>query len=149
MGVGELLWDLLGNWSGTEQQHPSALGPGARTRAMMTFKQDLGGAAVVSDYRQVREDADELLAHSVILVDPERPGSVLWWLFDSVGHPPEAARGTWVDGRLALVRTTPRGSAHHQFSLEGALLSYAVDLELTGQTRAPFLRGRYERLSGH
>lgn len=62
---------------------------------------------------------------------------------------PPVARGTWDAGRLALVRTTVRGSAHHLFALEGEQLAYAVDLELTGQPRTPFLRGRYARVSGH
>ncbi|RYZ32504.1 MAG: DUF1579 domain-containing protein [Propionibacteriaceae bacterium] len=149
MGVGELLWDLLGSWSGTEEQHASPFAPAARARVMLTFKQDLAGTAVVQDYRQVRDDGDELLAHGVVLADADRPAAVLWWLFDSVGHPPEVAHGTWADGRLALVRTTPRGSAHHTFTVEGERLAYAIDLELTGQPRTPFLRGRYERVSGH
>lgn len=149
MGVAELLWDLLGNWSGTEEQHASPFAPAARTRAMMTFKQDLGGTAVVQDYRQVRNDADEFLSHGIVLADPAGPGSVLWWLFDSYGQPPEPARGTWADGRLALVRTTPRGSAHHDLTVEGERLTYAIDLELAGQPRTPFLRGSYERVSSH
>ena len=149
MPVAELLWDLLGNWSGTEQQHASPFAPAARTRAMMTFKQDLAGTAVVQDYRQVRDDGHELLAHGVLLADPERPGSVLWWLFDTTAQAPPVGRGDWAGGRLTLVRTTLRGSAHHDFVLEGGRLAYAVDLELGGQPRTPFLRGRYGRVSGH
>lgn len=149
MPVAELLWDLLGNWSGTEEQQASPFAPAARTRAMMTFKQDLAGTAVVQDYRQVRDDGAELSAHGVLLADPAAPGSLLWWLFDTTAQVPPVARGTWEAGRLALVRTTARGSAHHSFALEGGQLAYAIDLELTGQPRTPFLRGRYGRVSGH
>lgn len=149
MGVAELLWDLLGNWSGVEEQSASPFAPGARTRAMLTFKQDLGGTAVVQDYRQVRDDDAEFLAHGVFLADPAQPDAVLWWLFDSAGQAPSGAPGRWSDGRLELVRTTPRGSAHHTFSVDGQHLTYAIDLELTGQERTAFLRGRYERVSGH
>jgi hypothetical protein len=149
VSVAELLWDLLGNWQGVEEQLESPLGPGARTRAMTTFKQDLAGTAVVQDYRQVREDGGEFLAHGVLLADPAAPGTVLWWLFDTMAQVPEPARGTWSDGRLALLRTSPRGSAHHTFELDGERLSYAIDLELGGGPRTPFLRGRYQRVSGH
>lgn len=149
MDVAELLWDLLGNWSGVEEQSASPFAPGARTRAMLSFKQDLGGTAVVQDYRQVRDDGGEFLAHGVLLADADEPGAVLWWFFDSVGQPPGAARGSWSDGRLALVRTSPRGSAHHTFELDGPRLAYAIDLELADRPRTPFLRGRYERVSGH
>ena len=149
MSVAELLWDLLGNWQGVEEQLASPFAPGARTRAIVTFKQDLAGTAVVQDYRQVRDDGAEFLAHGVLLADPAAPDAVLWWLFDTMAQAPEPARGTWAGGHLALVRTTPRGSAHHTFELDGERLSYAIDLELGDQPRTAFLRGRYERVSGH
>ena len=50
---------------------------------------------------------------------------------------------------MVLTRPSPRGSAHHELRLEGGQLTYAIDLELTDQPRTPFLRGRYERISGH
>ena len=149
MTVAELLWDLLGNWQGVEEQSASPFAAGARTRAMMTFKQDLGGTAVVQDYRQVRDDGDELSAHGVLLADATADAAVLWWLFDTMAQVPEPARGTWDGGRLALVRTSPRGSAHHVFELDGERLTYAIDLELGDRPRTPFLRGRYQRVSGH
>lgn len=149
MGVAELLWDLLGNWQGVEEQLPSPFAAAARTRAMMTFKQDLAGTAVVQDYRQVRDDGAEFSAHGVLLADPGTDAAVLWWLFDTTAQVPGAARGTWFDGRLALERSSPRGSAHHLFELDGERLSYAIDLELADQPRTPFLRGRYQRISGH
>jgi hypothetical protein len=149
VGVAELLWDLLGNWSGVEEQFASPFAPASRTRAMVTFKQDLGGTAVVQDYRQVRDDGGEFLAHGVLLAAPDASDAVLWWLFDSTGDPPERARGTWSGGCLDLTRTSPRGSAHHRFELDGQRLRYAIDLELDDQPRTPFLRGRYERVSGH
>ena len=171
MTLAERFWDLLGNWSGTEEQSASPWSPGARTRAALTFKLDLAGTAVLQDYRQVRVDDDELrerqraeltggrggssplttefLAHGVLLADEDEPDGVLWWLFDSVGQPPEPARGGWAGPVLELTRTTPRGSAHHRFELGADRLAYAIDLTLTGQEPTPFLRGRYERVSGH
>ncbi|RYZ28652.1 MAG: DUF1579 domain-containing protein [Propionibacteriaceae bacterium] len=149
MDLAERFWDLLGNWSGTEEQSASPWAPAARTRAALTFKLDLAGTAVVQDYRQVRGDGGEFLAHGVLLADEDEPDGVLWWLFDSVGHPPEPARGGWAGPVLTLTRTTPRGSARHRFELGADRLAYAIDLTLTGQETTPFLRGRYERVSGH
>ena len=149
VGIGEQLWDLLGNWSGVEEQSASPWAPAARTRAALTFKVDLGGAAVVQDYRQVRDDGGEFLAHGVLIADGRAPEAVLWWLFDSVGHPPEPARGGWTGRTLELTRTTPRGYARHRFQLGQDLLTYAIDVALADQDPEPFLRGRYERVIGH
>ena len=149
MSFAERFWDLLGNWSGTEEQSASPWSPAARTRAALTFKLDLGGVAAVQDYRQVRDDGDEFLGHSVFLADEADPEVVLWWLFDSVGHPPDPGRGVWTGRALELTRTTPRGSAHHRFELDHDRLTYAIDLTVAGQGTSPFLRGRYERVSGH
>lgn len=149
MSLAERFWDLLGSWTGVEEQSGSPWSSAARTRAALTFKLDLGGVAVFQDYRQVREDGGEFLAHGVFLADGEVPGGVLWWLFDSVGNPPDPAPGSWDGPVLALTRTTPRGSAHHRFELEADRLTYAIDLALAGEEPAPFLRGRYERVSGH
>ena len=74
MTLAERFWDLLGNWSGTEEQSASAWAPAARTRAALTFKLDLGGTAVVQDYRQVRDDGGEFLAHGVFLDDGPTTG---------------------------------------------------------------------------
>jgi hypothetical protein len=149
VSLGERFWDLLGNWSGVEEQFASPWAPAAKTRAMLTFKLDLAGTAVLQDYRQVRDDGGEFLAHGVFLADESTPEGVLWWLFDSVGNPPDPAPGTWDGHVLALTKTTPRGSARHRFELAPDRLTYAIDLALAGQDPAPFLRGRYERVSAH
>lgn len=149
MSLGERFWDLLGNWTGVEEQSASPWAPAARTRAALTFKLDLAGTAVVQDYRQVRDDGGEFLAHGVLLADEADPQGVLWWLFDSVGHAPDPARGGWTGRSLALTRTTPRGYALHRFELGADVLTYAIDVALGDQEPEPFLRGRYERVSGH
>ena len=149
MSLADRFWDLLGSWTGVEEQHASTWAPAARARAMLTFKLDLAGTAVLQDYRQVRDDGGEFLAHGVLLADEADPDVVLWWLFDSVGHAPEPGRGGWSGQTLELTRTTPRGSAHHRFELAPDRLTYAIDLALVDEDPAPFLRGRYERVSGH
>jgi hypothetical protein len=149
VSVAERFWDLLGHWSGVEEQSASPWAPAAGARAALTFKLDLGGTAVVQDYRQVRDDGGEFLAHGVFLADDVDPEVVLWWLFDSVGHPPDPGRGRWTGRTLELTKTTPRGSAHHRFELGADRLTYAIDVALPGQDPVSFLRGRYERVSGH
>jgi hypothetical protein len=164
VAIEEQFWDLLGSWTGVEEQSPSPWAPAARTRAALTFKRDLGGTAVLQDYRQVRVDeraelaeggggssprTTEFLAHGVFLADVADPGTVLWWLFDSYGQAPEPGRGRWSGRTLELTRSSPRGSAHHRFDVGPDRLAYAIDLALGGQEASPFLRGRYERVSGH
>jgi hypothetical protein len=149
VSLGERFWDLLGNWSGVEEQSASPWAPAAQARAALTFKLDLGGTAVLQDYRQVRDDGGELLAHGVFLADGSATDGVLWWLFDSVGNAPDPGRGGWSGGTLQVTRTTPRGSAHHRFELDADVLTYAIDVSLGDQEEEPFLRGRYERVSGH
>ncbi|WP_204911045.1 DUF1579 domain-containing protein [Microlunatus spumicola] len=149
MSLAERFWDLLGNWSGVEEQAASPWAPAAGARAALTFKLDLAGTAVLQDYRQVRDDGGELLAHGVFLADEDDPGTELWWLFDSVDHAPEPAHGAWSGRTLSLVRRTLRGTAWHRFDLGDDRLAYAIDVALGDQDPAPFLRGRYERVSGH
>ena len=149
MSLAEEFWDLLGSWSGVEEQSASPWAPAATTRAALTFKLGLGGTAVVQDYRQVRDDGGEFLAHGVFLADAGAPDVVLWWLFDSTGQAPDPAPGGWDGHVLRLTRTTPRGHADHTFTLEADVLTYAIDVALTGQEPVPFLRARYERVSGH
>ncbi|HEY0239765.1 MAG TPA: DUF1579 domain-containing protein [Friedmanniella sp.] len=170
MTLAEQFWDLLGSWTGVEEQSASPWSSASSARAALTFKLDLAGTAVLQDYRQVRAegqprerrraelggasggsspDTTEFLAHGVFLADGSTSGAVWWWLFDSVGNAPDPAPGVWDGPVLALTKTTPRGSAHHRFELAGDRLTYAIDLALTGQEPVSFLRGRYQRISGH
>lgn len=149
MRLGDRFFDLLGNWSGVEEQSASSWAPAARARAALAFKVDLGGVAVVQDYRQVRDDGNEFGAHGVFLADESAPEIVLWWLFDSVGHAPDPGRGGWSGTTLELTRTTARGSAFHRFEVGPDRLTYVIDVAVAGQETVPFLRGRYERVSGH
>ena len=50
---------------------------------------------------------------------------------------------------LELDRPGRGGSAHHRFARTADRLTYAIDVALGGAEPVPFLRGRYERVSGH
>ncbi len=116
---------------------------------MIVFKLDVADTVVLEDYRQVRADGAEFIAHGVFMADPETD-RVQWWLFDSSGQPPVPAAGQWREGELSLDKHTPRGVARHRFSVQGDQLRYRIDLQLAGEsTPATFLTGTYRRISGH
>ena len=56
------------------------------------------------------------------------------------GEPVRAAR---------VVVATGAWSGALDWLPDGERLAYAIDLELGDQPRTPFLRGRYQRVSGH
>ncbi len=113
---------------------------------MIVFKLDVQGRVVVQDYRQVRSDGAEFSAHGVFMIisDDSRIG---WWLFDSYGQPPEPATGSWLDQKLIMEKTTPRGVARHTFSIEDEKLIYRIELKTRRRTRLPPVPGR--RLPTH
>lgn len=140
---------LFGAWQGTEELSASPWGPAGSARAAMTFRAEIGGAAMVNDYRQVRSDRTEFAAHGVFLVDDAAEPPVSWWLFDSYALPPVPATGGWQDGELVLTKTTERGRAVHRFGLDAETLTYVIDVALGEADLQPFLRGRYGAVSGH
>lgn len=148
--VVETFAPLFGHWQGIEEQYASPWGPASTARAILSFRAEVGGAAMVNDYRQVRADGSEFLAHGVFLVDGAL--QVSWWLFDSYGYPPVPATGRWQSGRLVLTKITERGTAIHTFGTDGDDLTYEIDVavgdQATGEPK-PFLRGRYQALSTH
>lgn len=138
---------LFGHWQGTEELFASPWSAAGTARAALTFRAEVGGAAMVNDYRQVRGDGTEFAAHGVFLVDAA--AGVSWWLFDSSALPPVPATGGWRDGELRLAKTTDRGRAEHRFGLDGETLTYAIDVALGDDDPQAFLRGRYGALSTH
>ncbi len=147
MSITELMSPLLGDWQGAEQQEASPWAPASVTRAALRFKHEAGGCVVVQDYRQVREDGLEFYGHGVFLAQAEE---IWWWFFDSYGEPPVPAVGGWVDGELALVKTTVRGTAVHRFRATQEHLDYRITLGSADEGAvSQFLAGTYNRVSGH
>ena len=143
----EVFAPLFGHWQGSEEQYASPWSTAGPARAMMSFRAEIGGAAVVNDYRQVRADGSEFSAHGVFLVDDAL--TISWWLFDSIGSPPVPATGGWAAGELTLTKITERGTASHRFAIDGDELTYAIDVGASPDSRQPFLRGRYRAISSH
>lgn len=145
----EVFAPLFGQWQGSEELSDSPWGPAGSARAALTFRAEIGGAAMVNDYRQVRSDRTEFAAHGVFLVDAAAADPVSWWLFDSYALPPVPATGGWRDGELVLSKTTERGRAVHRFGFDDETLTYAIDVAVGEADLQSFLRGRYVALSGH
>lgn len=143
----EVFAPLFGHWQGVEQQDASPWGPPSSARAALTFRVDVGGAAMVSDYRRVRTDGSEFYGHGVFLVDES--SAVTWWSFDSYGLPPVPGEGGWRDGELVLTQISERGTTVHRFGIDGDDLTYAIDLAVENQDPLPLLRGRYQAISAH
>lgn len=131
---------LLGTWTGLERL-PVEGGEPVTARASLVLRLDVGGTAVLQDYRQVRSDGGELTAHGVFRATSE---GVDWWLFDSTAPLPARAAGRFADGALVLEGEDRR----HRFHGAGDELEQQVDRRTPAGWRA-VLSGRYRRLSGH
>jgi hypothetical protein len=156
VGLRELFLPLLGNWTGVEQQAASPWSQATSARAMIVFKLDVGDQVVVQDYRQVSADRAEFSGHGVFMIDwAEVPATgpqtaILWWFFDSEGHPPQPAHGAWQDAELIMHRPTQRGIAEHRFAVADDQLSYRIRVQLDNAAEPEeFLKGTYRRFSGH
>jgi hypothetical protein len=150
----ELFLPLLGNWTGVERRASAPRSPATSARAMIIFKLDISDQIVVQDYRQVGADRSEFSGHGVFMIEAEvpatRPTPILWWFFDSEGHPPEPAHGAWQGGELIMHKPTPRGIAEHRFAVTDEQLSYRIRVKSDNAAQPEeFLWGTYQRFSGH
>ena len=72
-----------------------------------------GRHGLIQDYEEERDGRIVFHGHGVFLIEPGTE-AVLWWWFDSLGFPPEPARGVW-DGEVpCFEKTTPRGEARYR-----------------------------------
>jgi hypothetical protein len=114
----------------------------------MIFKVDVADLVVVQDYRRVRTDSQEYLAHGVFMIDSDT-GDLRWWLFDSDGQPPVVAEGGWQEGEMILHKASPAGIARHRFSVADDRLSYRISIQQGDTGEQDILTGSYHRISGH
>jgi hypothetical protein len=144
----ERFGQLLGNWTGIEEHAAAPSLPQSSARAAMTFKIDVADLVVVQDYRRVRADGQEYLAHGVFMSDSASEG-LRWWLFDSDGQPPVVAEGGWQEGELILRKVSLQGLAWHRFSVADDRLSYRISIQQGDAGEQDILTGSYRRISGH
>ena len=138
---------LIGRWTGEEQIATTRWGQGGPATAEVEARLDLGGKAVVIDYREQRDSQPALLAHAVIAPGPEHDQFQLFW-FDSYGFVPSApAPGHWDGQRLTFLRSSLRGQTRHVYTPQ-ADGGYALTLESSfdgGVQWEPVMSGRYRR----
>lgn len=138
---------LIGRWTGEEQIATTRWGQGGPATAEVEARLDLGGKAVVIDYREQRDGQPALLAHAVIAPGPEHDQFQLFW-FDSYGFVPSApAPGHWDGQRLTFLRSSPRGQTRHVYTPQ-ADGSYTLALQSSfdgGVQWEPVMSGHYRR----
>ena len=138
---------LAGDWSGPERLAPSAWGPGGTATGHFRCRPALGGMGLLQDYREDQAGTQVFSGHGVFVIEPGTD-TVLWWWFDSLGFPPEPARGEWDGDTLRLEKHTPRGSARYRFAFEGGdRFGFVIENRLGDATEfAEFMRGDYVRM---
>ena len=137
---------FAGRWSGEETLYPSPWGPGGKARARSSLKMSVGGLVLVHEYEEEIEGQVSFRGHGVFMVDPAT-SEVIWWWFDSIGFPPEPARGRWESEEvLRLRKTTARGEARYEFRLGEDDYDFRIETLLPGQSEVTvFMEGHYRR----
>lgn len=119
---------LAGDWVGEEQIATTRWGEGGAAVGHYRARLELGGRALVQDYRAERDGTTSLQVHAVFVAGPEHDQYGLYW-FDSYGFTPTVpAPGLWDGQRLTFVRSSSRGQTRHVYELRGAD-TFALKLE--------------------
>jgi len=138
---------LAGDWTGDEEIATTRWGQGGPAKGFIQARIDLGGRALVQDYREERDGKVTLQAHAVFVTGPDHDQCSLYW-FDSYGFVPGApAPGLWDGQRFTFVRSSPRGQTRHIYALEGADV-FTLRLESSfdgGVSWERVMDGRYRR----
>jgi len=136
---------FAGRWSGPEHASPSPWGPGGASIGHGAYHVALDGTALIQEYRQEKDGQVVFRGHGVFLIEPDS-GDVLWWWFDSMGFPPEPARGRWQGDTLHFEKTTPRGEARYRYEFAHDRYRFVIENRFPGQSEfAEFIRADYLR----
>lgn len=138
--------ELVGRWVGPERYAASPWAPAGDGEGEMRFAPAARGRVLVQDYRSTRDGEEWFAGHGVLVEDRDR-GVVRWWWHDSAGFAPERpAEGRWEQGRLVLLRTSPRGASRHTFELDGDVLRQRIETGPSGAgALEPMLDAVYRR----
>lgn len=110
---GNVLAALAGEWLGEETIATTRWGQGGSALGQAKASFDLGGKALLLDYRQERDGKPALQAHAVFVAAQEPGEYALYW-FDSYGFTPaQPATGHWDGKRLVFLRSSQRGQTRH------------------------------------
>jgi len=145
---GNVLDALVGEWVGDETIATTRWGQGGPATGHVQARFDLGGKALLLDYRETRDGKLALQAHAVFVAGQEPGEYALYW-FDSYGFAPaQPATGHWDGKRLVFLRTSQRGQTRHiyEWVADGA---YRLVLESSfdgGVNWERVMEGEYRRV---
>lgn len=138
---------LVGTWEGEETMHPSQWDPkGGVAKGRNDHRLDLGGFALLADYRQERDGAVTFTGHGVYTYDPEGDRYVLHW-FDCMGSPPEIFTGGFEGDVLTLAHGGPGMHARmtSDYSIPGVMKA-KMEMSPDGQSWNVLFEATYKRV---
>jgi hypothetical protein len=144
----DVLAALAGEWTGDELIATTRWGQGGPATGRSSARFELGGRALLQDYREERDGKPALQAHAVFVAGQE-PGEYAMYWFDSYGFAPvQPATGHWDGKRLVFLRTSSRGQTRHIYEMvvDGI---YRLSLESSfdgGVNWEQVMQGEYRRL---
>ena len=136
---------LAGEWEGEETLATTRWGEGGEACAHVSARLDLGGRALLMDYREERDGGPALQAHAVFTAGPGHDEYALYW-FDSYGFvPAQPAPGHWDGERLVFLRSSPRGQTRHTYTFRGDAFALTLESSFDGVRWEPVMQGSYRR----
>lgn len=137
---------LQGDWSGPEWLAPSPWGEGGAATGRTRCHVALDGLALIQEYEEEKDGGICFRGHGIFLIEPGS-GDVLWWWFDSMGFPPDPARGRWEGETLLFEKKTPRGEARYRYEFSGNdAYRFTIENRFPGQADfSEFMHGDYRR----
>ncbi|RNF82612.1 DUF1579 family protein [Montanilutibacter psychrotolerans] len=139
------LMRLEGRWSGFEQLSPSPFGPGGVAFGRSTCRSALDGMALVQDYEEEKDGRVAFRGHGVFTIEPGSD-DVLWWWFDSMGLPPERARGHWDGDELLFEKSSTKGDVRYRYTFNDDGYRFVIENRFAGDAAfSEFMRGDYTR----
>lgn len=113
--------------------------------ATTTWRVDLGGFVLITDYEQHKDGQTTYRGHGVYTVDPASTEVVLHW-FDQMSGQREEFRGTWNGDQLTLQSKNQMGFMRLQYDLstEGRLVTRG-EMSADGENWKAMFDGEHER----
>jgi len=147
MAMENALGLLVGEWEGDETIATTRWGEGGPARGRFSAQLDLGGRALLMDYREERDGKPALQAHAVFTADPGHDEYALYW-FDSYGFvPAQPAPGHWDGARLVFLRSSPRGQTRHTYAFRDDACELTLESSFDGGVHWELvMQGCYRRI---
>ncbi|WP_233843181.1 DUF1579 family protein [Dyella sp. 2HG41-7] len=142
------LAELVGEWRGDETIATTRWGQGGSAVGNVSARFDLGGKALLLDYREERDGKLAMQAHAVFVAKQEPGEYALYW-FDSYGFTPSQPATGHCDGRrLVFLRSSQRGQTRHIYeSVADGVYRLMLESSFDGGVNwEPVMQGEYRRL---